>query len=1675
MVHRLVSRHPWRQHSVQAVVPRGGTGTTSASTATSRHHFSILSNNNSSTHIRPTRVLLTASLVHAHHHTVPASVATASTTAAVAARRLFYPPSRHLRLLSTMGDSLLRKNKVDVQMLHPELHSKVFPTSTPTPTATTTTSATTSAATLNSSMEPTADMVKCAISHLKKQNLWGKEAIPVPNTTFPVPPLRGATIEDHFYNIGKLDSQVYLDLAKRFVEFPVNFSPPKEWVLQEGWTRYGNDGSVTRVDYPRDRVFTFDVETVPNLSKYPVMACALSEEAWYGWVSPWLINPVTKDGRQNDQHLLSFGPSRNNRDGDERILVGHNVGYDRARVLEEYCMEQNGMRYIDTMSLHIAGSGLCTQQRPSWLKYSKAVENGDEAYVDAFKDTTGKYFDVSAVNSLLQVSKFHCGINMDKAPRNILVEATEIGLIQENFQDLMSYCGQDVVATHRVYQQTFPKFLETCPHPVSFAGMLQMGSSFLTVNEGWTAYVKRCNKMYREMAENVESKLMLLAQNALDNFERDPEFFKGDPWLSQLDWNLPPRRWKEGKMRVDGTGWVKGQEERWICGTKLMPEKPQWFRGLWSNEEKRIKLTTRQRVAPLLLKLQWRGFPLVHSSLHGWTFQVPREHEYTTKLAELTFAPEGEAGFQEGINFADYRYYRLPHKSGEGVNVGNPLAKSYITYFEDNVLSSFAGEGGSVEDGSGKLARQALDMNAQCAYWVSARERIDDQFVVWDKGAGGLGEQMQLPERSGEDRLNGIILPQIITMGTVTRRAVEKTWMTASNAKKNRIGSELKSMVEAPAGYKIVGADVDSEELWISSLMGDAQFRMHGATALGWMTLQGTKAAGTDLHSKTAQILGISRDQAKIFNYGRIYGAGLKFAARLMQQFNTAIDAAEAKQRATNLYTATKGLKQHKAPEYELVHDRPFWHGGTESYMFNSLERTATADDPRTPALGCGITDALKPKHTETQFMTSRVNWVVQSSGVDYLHMLLVSMNYLIKKYDIQARFMLCVHDEVRYMVKEEDTARATLALQVSNLWTRAMFSYKLGIHDLPQSVAFFSSVDVDHVFRKEVNMDCLTPTQPHPIPHGQSLTIEGVLDLTNGGKLGPIAPGFQDAAEESIPFSLLSKDRQQQLLLQQSPAIQEISDSSASSLLEHSGILVKTEAQNAEERNSIFLQAQSLATMKEIKAALKSRRAEAEAAYQAQVAAERKKLKEAERLATGGGSGDDGAGGSARGGEVVKAVRRKSSTTTVPKPPSKKRVVRDPAPFSASRPKSNKGTWGMVQDSSELEADLAEEGANNAQEKKPKQDQDLVIKASQSEVEAEEEIPFVDDGIPEDGGFSTAASLTTADAGVDVATEGLLSEGDQMTVGEWWRDLGRERGGSTISLDYEPGLVFESSHLPVIPLSATNAARKAAATRKSNEPPVLMSDMDEWLSFVASSQRANASSHVSRSVRGGVSQGSGGTGKASGASRTTAMSAGNSENTTPAKTMTATTNATATTSSYKSATSSAPKAYSTTRPMLGSRASLESAFASASPSASKSTPTPAPATSPSTSTTTTTPHRPSFTPSNSGRANYATNRNQHTQFCAQQKNRAQNVDDATMRGSSAGDCRSGASFEAESTKTVLSYKDLAQGDVKEAAAARRSEANERSTTSTCSSSSSSTSSSRSASSSTHREYENGW
>jgi DNA polymerase gamma 1 len=113
-------------------------------------------------------------------------------------------------------------------------------------------------------------------------------------------------------------------------------------------------------------------------------------------------------------------------------------------------------------------------------------------------------------------------------------------------------------------------------------------------------------------------------------------------------------------------------------------------------------------------------------------------------------------------------------------------------------------------------------------------------------------------------------------------------------------------------------------ELWIASIIGDSNFtKIHGSTAVSWMNLQGKKSDGTDIHSKTANMIGITRDQAKVFNYGRIYGAGKMFAQKLLLQFNPLLTDEVAETKAKKMFDNTKGRRNEEKK----------WEGGTESEM----------------------------------------------------------------------------------------------------------------------------------------------------------------------------------------------------------------------------------------------------------------------------------------------------------------------------------------------------------------------------------------------------------------------------------------------------------------------------------------------------------------------------------------------------------------------------------------------------------------------------------------------------------------------------------------------------------------------------------------------------------------------
>ena len=895
--------------------------------------------------------------------------------------------------------------------------------------------------------------------------MWGKNQDNAPPIALDLPPLHGKTLDEHFHRLGRSASEPYFSLAQAYAKSHLP-QPPRGWAKRSGWTKYNSDGTNEAIDAPQESMLTFDTEVMWKESSFAVMACAASPTSWYAWLSPWLMGES-----ESDQHLVPLGDPQQ-----ARIIVGHNIGYDRARVQEEYDIKQSKNYFLDTMSLHVAVNGMCSRQRPTWMKHKKNRDMRDKIANETnsvelaallennmlSEEEEELWVGRSSINSLRDVAKFHCDVTIDKAQRDQFGELDKEG-VRNKVEELLDYCAADVSITHRVYKKVFPGFIEVCPHPVSFAALRHLSSVILPVDKSWESYIENAEATYHRLTDAVEQRLIDLTKTALVSKD-DPEKYNSDPWLRQLDWSGQEIRMAKGKK--------KGDPPRPAARQK-MPGMPRWYKDLFASNGADLTLTVRTRIAPLLLRLSWDSFPLVWSDKYGWTFKVPLDQASTYNdraVVNCDMSDEKDLRLRDD---SKHRYFKLPHKDGPQARCASPLAKGYLQYFDNGILSSeFA------------YAKEALEMNASCSYWISARDRIMSQMVVYNK-------ETSPTNLSSPSYQRGFILPQVIPMGTITRRAVENTWLTASNAKPNRVGSELKSMIKAPPGYHFVGADVDSEELWIAALVGDAQFGLHGGNALGFMTLEGTKAAGTDLHSKTAKILNISRNNAKVFNYGRIYGAGLKFASTLLRQFNPSLTEAETHAIATRLYKETKGAKTSR----KALASTSFWRGGSESLVFNKLEEFAEQERPRTPVLGAGITEALMRRFiNKGSFMTSRINWAIQSSGVDYLHLLIISMDYLIARYNLRARLAITVHDEIRYLVQSPDRYRAAMALQIANLWTRAMFSQQMGISDLPQSCAFFSAVDIDHVLRKEVDMDCVTPSHTEKIPHGESLDIWALM-----------------------------------------------------------------------------------------------------------------------------------------------------------------------------------------------------------------------------------------------------------------------------------------------------------------------------------------------------------------------------------------------------------------------------------------------------------------------------------------------------------------------------------------------------------------------------------------------------
>ena len=191
--------------------------------------------------------------------------------------------------------------------------------------------------------------VRMARDHLAAQGLGQAGSSVRPDVDLQLPLLRGKNIDEHFRIIARAQSQAYLEQATKLARCVLPCMPTK-WQLTAGWTRYEEGREPMRVSHPDENALVLDVEVCVTESPRPILASAVSEKHWYSWVSERLVaSDEDHYARQEESGLHDLIPLETLRGSTEpeggagawqkRLVVGHNVSYDRARIKEQYLVK----------------------------------------------------------------------------------------------------------------------------------------------------------------------------------------------------------------------------------------------------------------------------------------------------------------------------------------------------------------------------------------------------------------------------------------------------------------------------------------------------------------------------------------------------------------------------------------------------------------------------------------------------------------------------------------------------------------------------------------------------------------------------------------------------------------------------------------------------------------------------------------------------------------------------------------------------------------------------------------------------------------------------------------------------------------------------------------------------------------------------------------------------------------------------------------------------------------------------------------------------------------------------------------------------------------------------------------------------------------------------------------
>ena len=762
-------------------------------------------------------------------------------------------------------------------------------------------------------------------------------------------------------------NDIYLSAIKRYSrELEILNSLPKVIVRNiptvgisnPGWHVWENGTWSKILLPPSGSVYSLDIETYQvSETKWMPFCCTAYDLITHVWYQ-WYHNP------EQPEELYPFS--------DGNIICGHNVGYDRGYMSNEYKLSSKNY-FFDTLSAWQTVRGITNQQK--------------FAFHSDFKPSWASETEKGA--SLADVYRFYFGESIDKSVR-------EKGMIHgypwmfRNAQDVLRYNVEDIVHTTDVVTRVSEEWLDTLPSEISRIAFLLKSQYIVPMSPTAREWYEETEEYYQERL-NAAKKYISVAAEVFYNKEVDDH-----PQIAYLD-STPAK-----------SGYRKGM--------------PKYKRDLFNSKGELKKVSLLADITPVFLGLKYSDQQDESGAFinHEYLYLAPWEHDSSKKCwrTDSWVVPDPTDGYDSPCQ---------------------------TLFTKDNAKTIF--ENGQITSDKG-YGQEIISFIVSSSVWKSIRKRAN---TVTDNIHRGFA------------LVNGC------QSGTVTRRYTHPYWMVLPNPKGKKIGTEVKAQVHARPGYNLTIKDFAGQEAHLAALVSTISRGIPGSNMFSYTLALGDKAKKTDIHNIIAASVGINRGYAKNGFYGAMYGIGVKGLTALFK--SCGVPSPEAKAKAFREWLVGK-----KDTSGTLA-------GGLASDYFNWLDYECSVTQPVSPALGAKMSKSLAGNK---DFKTTRGNWMIQTSGVDCLDLLVVALDELYYREgwkQTEARILITIHDEVWSHVRSDLVDREVLLTQYAHYLCWDYFYEAIGMCGLPNMYYWFPDIGVDKYGRKEIFVDCKTPSNPDGYP----------------------------------------------------------------------------------------------------------------------------------------------------------------------------------------------------------------------------------------------------------------------------------------------------------------------------------------------------------------------------------------------------------------------------------------------------------------------------------------------------------------------------------------------------------------------------------------------------------------